>query len=168
MKSKLNGGNSIRAINSWAVPVIRYTAGIMDWTQAELEDLDRKTRKFMTANLTLHPQSDVDRLYLPRQTGGQRTAPSKTDCGRRKASIQWLHQKQYRKLSEGSYQRRDTKSARNQKGIPQARNKNEKRKIGKVKRCMVSTSKTSREKWTVTTPGTGWQTGSWRRKPKVS
>ena len=26
LKSKLNGGNSIRAINSWAVPVIRYTA----------------------------------------------------------------------------------------------------------------------------------------------
>ena len=32
LKSKLNGGNTIRAINSWAVPVIRYTAGIVDWT----------------------------------------------------------------------------------------------------------------------------------------
>ena len=31
LKSKLNGGNSIRAINNWAVPVIRYTAGIVDW-----------------------------------------------------------------------------------------------------------------------------------------
>ena len=71
LKSKLNGGNSIRAINSWAVPVIRYTAGIVDWTQAELEDLDRKTRKLMTANHALHPQSYVDRLYLPRQTGGR-------------------------------------------------------------------------------------------------
>ena len=71
LKSKLNGGNSIRAINSWAVPVIRYTAGIVDWTQAELEDFDRKTRKLMTANHALHPQSDVDRLYLPRQTGGR-------------------------------------------------------------------------------------------------
>ena len=44
----------------------------MDWTQAELEDLDRKTRKLMTTNHALHPQSDVDRLYLPRQTGGRR------------------------------------------------------------------------------------------------
>ena len=68
LKSKLNGGNTIRAINSWAVPVIRYTAGIVEWTQAELNDLDRKTRKLMTAN---HAQSDVDRLYLPRQTGGR-------------------------------------------------------------------------------------------------
>ena len=71
LKSKLNGGNSIRAINSWAVPVIRYTAELVDWTQAELEDLDRKTRKLMTDNHALHPQSDVDRLYLPRQTGGR-------------------------------------------------------------------------------------------------
>ena len=71
LKAKLNGGNSIRAINSWAIPVIRYTAGIVDWTQAELEDLDRKTRKLMTANHALHPQCDVDRLYMPRQTGGR-------------------------------------------------------------------------------------------------
>lgn len=71
LKSKLNGGNIIKAINSWAVPVIRYTAGVVDWTQAELEELDRKTRKLMTANHALHPQSDVDRLYLPRKAGGR-------------------------------------------------------------------------------------------------
>ena len=69
LKSKLNGGNIIKAINSWAVPVVRYTAGIIDWTQADLEDLDRKTRKLMTADHALHPQSDVDRFYLPRQAG---------------------------------------------------------------------------------------------------
>ena len=69
LKSKLNGGNTIQAINNWAVPVIIYTAGIVDWTIAELEDLDRKTRKLMTAHRTLHPQSDIDRLYLPRRIG---------------------------------------------------------------------------------------------------
>ena len=46
LKSKLNGGNIIKAINSWAVPVVRYTAGIIDWIQAELKDIDRKNRKF--------------------------------------------------------------------------------------------------------------------------
>ena len=30
LKSKLNGGNIIQAINNWAVPVIRYTAGTVD------------------------------------------------------------------------------------------------------------------------------------------
>ena len=64
LKSKLNGGYTIQAINNLAVPVIRYTAGIVDWTIAELEDLDHKTRKLMTAHSTLHPQSDIHRLYL--------------------------------------------------------------------------------------------------------
>ena len=71
LKTKLNGGNSIQAINSWAVPVIRYTAGVIDWTRLELDDLDRKTRKLMTIHHAVHPQSDVDRLYLPRQRGGR-------------------------------------------------------------------------------------------------
>ena len=44
LKSNLNGGNTIHAINNWAVLVISYIAGIVDWTMAELEDLDRKTR----------------------------------------------------------------------------------------------------------------------------
>ena len=69
LKSKLNGGNTIQAVNSWAVTLIRYTVGILDWTIAKLEDLDRKTRKLMTAHRTLHPQSDIDRLYLPRRIG---------------------------------------------------------------------------------------------------
>ena len=34
-----------------------------------MDDLDRETRKLMTANHALHPQSDVDRLYLPRNEG---------------------------------------------------------------------------------------------------
>ena len=67
LKSKPNGGNTIQAINNWAVTVIRYTAGIVDWTIAELEDIDRKTRKLMTVHRTLHPQKDIDRLYLPRR-----------------------------------------------------------------------------------------------------
>ena len=46
-------------------------SGIVDWTMAELEDLDSKTRKLMTAHHTLHPQCDIDRLYLPRRIGGR-------------------------------------------------------------------------------------------------
>ena len=69
LKSNVKGGNTIQAINNWAVPVIRYTAGIVDWTIAELEDLDRKTRKLMDCPCTLHPQSDIDRLDLQRRIG---------------------------------------------------------------------------------------------------
>uniref|UniRef100_A0A803THT2 Reverse transcriptase domain-containing protein n=1 Tax=Anolis carolinensis TaxID=28377 RepID=A0A803THT2_ANOCA len=71
LKSKLNGGNTIKAINTWAIPVIRYTAGIINWTQVELDNLDRKTRKLMTIHHSRHPRSDVERLYLPRRSGGR-------------------------------------------------------------------------------------------------
>ncbi|KAJ7320649.1 hypothetical protein JRQ81_020160 [Phrynocephalus forsythii] len=55
----------MQAINTWAIPVLRY------WTQAELEALDRKTRKAMTLNHALHPENDVSRLNLPRKIGGR-------------------------------------------------------------------------------------------------
>ena len=42
LKLKLNDDNIIKAINIWAVPVVRYAPGIIGWTQAELEDLDQR------------------------------------------------------------------------------------------------------------------------------
>ena len=42
LKSKLNGKNVIMAINTWVVLVLRYEAGIINWTKAELESMDRK------------------------------------------------------------------------------------------------------------------------------
>ena len=69
--SKLNGGNTIRAINSRAVSLVRYSAGILKWTQDELKAMDRKKRKIMTVNRMYHPQSDTDRLYIPRMEGGR-------------------------------------------------------------------------------------------------
>ena len=40
LKSKLNGGNLIKAINTYAVAAIRYTAGIVKWNKEELDTLD--------------------------------------------------------------------------------------------------------------------------------
>ena len=71
LKSKLNGGNTIKAVNSRAVSIIRYGAGIVDWTKEELQEMDRKTIKLLTTNRALHPQADVDRLYLKRSEGGR-------------------------------------------------------------------------------------------------
>ena len=66
LKSKLNSQNQIQAINSFAVPVVRYTAGIIDWTLQECVELDKFTRI-----KTLHPRADVDRLYVNRENGGR-------------------------------------------------------------------------------------------------
>ena len=69
------------AINTWAVSVLRYGAGIINWTKAELESMDRKARKRLTIYEMLHPRANVDRLYLPRGCGG-RGVISVEDCVR--------------------------------------------------------------------------------------
>ena len=79
LKSKLNGGNVINAINTRAVAIIRYGAGIIKWTKEELRNIDRKTRKLMNMHRALHPQADVDRLYIKRAEGG-RGMISVEDC----------------------------------------------------------------------------------------
>ena len=69
LKSKLNGRNKIMAVNTWAVCVMRYDAGILKWNTDELKSLARRTTKFMTMNGVLHSKSDVDRVYLSRGMG---------------------------------------------------------------------------------------------------
>ena len=71
LKSKLNGRNKITAMNTWAVAIFRYGAGILDWKGCELKSVDRTTRKTMTMYGVFHPKSDVDRLYLKRHEGGR-------------------------------------------------------------------------------------------------
>ena len=71
LKSKLNSGNTVKAVNTWAVPVVRYSGGIFEWTKEDLENIDRKTRKLMTINKALHPRACVAKLYIPREQGGK-------------------------------------------------------------------------------------------------
>jgi high-affinity nickel permease len=55
LKSKLNGRNKIMAMNTWAVALLRYGAGVLKWTKDEIAAIDRKTRKLMTMYGALHP-----------------------------------------------------------------------------------------------------------------
>ena len=59
VKSKLNGNNLVKAINTWAIFLLRYGAGLLKWTREELEWMDRRTRILMTIFKMLHPKSDV-------------------------------------------------------------------------------------------------------------
>ena len=70
-RSKLYARSLIGAMNAWAVSVVRYSAGILDWREQELKALDVKTRKILTMNGALHMRSSVDRLYLKRSEGGR-------------------------------------------------------------------------------------------------
>jgi hypothetical protein len=63
--------NQMQAIGSLAVPVLRYSFGIINWHQEEIQKLDRKTRKILTIHGQHHPRADIDRLYVPRKEGGR-------------------------------------------------------------------------------------------------
>ena len=71
LKSKLNGGNLVREVNTWAIFLLRYSAAFVSWRRGKLQAIDRKTRKLFTIYGALHPKSDVDRLYVPRKEGGR-------------------------------------------------------------------------------------------------
>ena len=71
LKSKLNGGNLVRGGNTCAVSLLKYSAALVSWRKSELQAIDRKTRKLFTTCGALHPKSDVDRLYIPREEGGR-------------------------------------------------------------------------------------------------
>ena len=58
-----DGMSRYRAINTWAVPVLRYGAGVINSRIDELKNIDIKTRKMLRYN-GHHPQGDVDRLYV--------------------------------------------------------------------------------------------------------
>ena len=55
LQSKLNGGNTIAAINTWATALARYLAAISNRTKEELFSMDRHTRKLLTMHEVLHP-----------------------------------------------------------------------------------------------------------------
>ena len=59
------------ALNTWAVSILRYCAGILNCNKNEPQEMDRKTRKFMAMNKKFHPRSDVARLYVSRKNGGR-------------------------------------------------------------------------------------------------
>lgn len=69
--SYLNAKNKITAINTWAVPVVSYTFGVLHWSKTEILELDRRVRTVFTKYRMHHPKSAVERLYLPRAEGGR-------------------------------------------------------------------------------------------------
>ena len=79
LKSKLNGGNLVREINTGAVSLLRCSAAFVSWKNSELQAIDRKTRKLFTIYGAIHPKSDVDRLHIPKKEG-EKGLISIVDC----------------------------------------------------------------------------------------
>ena len=71
LKSALNNRNKITAIAALAVPVFRYSFGIINWRNEEIKKIDRKTRKMIKMYKMHHPKADIDSLYVKRKEGGR-------------------------------------------------------------------------------------------------
>jgi hypothetical protein len=67
LKSELNARNKITAIGALAVPVLRYSFGIINWRIEEIKQTDRKTRKMLTMYKMHQPRANIDRLYVKRK-----------------------------------------------------------------------------------------------------
>ena len=70
-KSKLNGTNKIMVLNTCEVAIMSYGARILKWNKNELQEMDRKSRKFMMMDKELHLRGDVARLYVSRINNGR-------------------------------------------------------------------------------------------------
>ena len=71
LETKLNRRNLIKGINTWAVPLVRYSGPFLKWTREELKQMDQRTRKLMTMHKALHSGDNVDRLYVSRKEAGR-------------------------------------------------------------------------------------------------
>ena len=69
-KSELTTKNKITAINQFALPIVTYGFGVVDWPQKHLNTLDIKTRKMLTLHKVIYRNQCLDRIYLPRSEGG--------------------------------------------------------------------------------------------------
>ena len=63
--------NKVIAHNSFTVPIITPTIGIIDWIIDEIRQIDINTRRLLTMKGSFHHNSDVDRIYMSRVKGGR-------------------------------------------------------------------------------------------------
>jgi len=71
LKTKLNGKNTIKAINTYATAVLTFSFGTVKWTPTDLENLQTKMRTLLTSYRFHHPRAAKESLTLPRQMGGR-------------------------------------------------------------------------------------------------
>ena len=69
LKTKLNAKNTIKAINTYATPLLTFSFGIVKWMPTDLEKFQTKTRALLIRYRFHHPRAAKERLTLPRQMG---------------------------------------------------------------------------------------------------
>ncbi|XP_044755067.1 uncharacterized protein LOC123314020 [Coccinella septempunctata] len=71
LRSKLNSKAMFTALNTWALPSLAYSFGVLSWSSTDLKAIDTKVRVLLTKYGIHHPHASVNRLYVPRHQGGR-------------------------------------------------------------------------------------------------
>ena len=56
-------------MNTWTIPLVRYSEPFFKQTREELRQIDQKTRKLMI-HKALHLRDDIDKVYMSRKGRG--------------------------------------------------------------------------------------------------
>lgn len=78
LRSKLSAKNLFKAINTYAIPILTYSFGIIKWSDTELEELNRLNRTQLTKHRKHHPKACLQRMTISRKDGGRGLTDIKT------------------------------------------------------------------------------------------
>ncbi|XP_066902299.1 uncharacterized protein [Halyomorpha halys] len=87
LETQLTGKQKIKAINTWAIPALRYIFGIVQWSNTSLQEMDRLVRTTPTQERMHHPISSKARLYLPRKEGRRGLLNIEKACRKQEETI---------------------------------------------------------------------------------
>jgi hypothetical protein len=71
LKTELNGRNTAKAINTFAILTLCYTFGIIKWTVMDLDRLQRIIRTILTRYGAHHLHTNSERVIISRKEGGR-------------------------------------------------------------------------------------------------
>ncbi|CAD7079165.1 unnamed protein product [Hermetia illucens] len=78
LKTELYGKNKIMAINTFAIPVLLYTFGVIQWSNTDLESVNRRVRVVLANNNMHNRAAEKLRITIPRHQGGRGVLDLKT------------------------------------------------------------------------------------------
>ena len=71
LKAYVSAKKTTTYIGTYNIPLLRYGLRVLRWIQAELWELDTKTKKVLAKDNFNHERSDVHILYLSKRYGGR-------------------------------------------------------------------------------------------------
>ena len=67
LKTKLNSRNLTKAINTYAIPILTYSFGIINWTTTDINNISIMTRTQLTKYQKHHPKACKERITIARE-----------------------------------------------------------------------------------------------------